>query len=180
MIYNRFEQCLKILKVYELPAVQFTKESLIAQKDELLKEKERVSVDVRKTIRNASVSNASREARISIIENQELISLRNTLYEQQRNNIYADAKKLTIAKIVMKRKELEQLNNSVRENSLRVEQIKKMLMSIILEIDKIEDEVKLMDECVLVNTFLNEQALHPAAIPEYDFKRLYKTYMEKK
>lgn len=178
MLLSRFNSCIETLRKYTILSVKLTKEVLIAQREQFLLEKNSVSKEVKLTALNATRSSKIYRDIISYIENDELPVLQHTLKFQQNASFKSGVVKLTIGRIAQKKEEVHRYKSIIGENDLRVKQIAKKLLVIIKEIDKIEEEMNMLEDCLKVQDFLASIKRSTLGIAPYENERLHKQFLE--
>lgn len=177
MLFSRFESCVAILNNHELSAVNHTINALQAQRLELEIEKQSVSSDVRKTAVNANYLNVEQRRKIQRLTLDVIPKLQTSLRRQQGSGIYAESKKITISRLIRKKQEVERCERSIAENVLRVKQIAKILRSIVNELDRLDIEMNLMGDCLVINEFMLSLNIDVKGITQYEVERLHKKFL---
>lgn len=176
MEFIDFQSCVEILKDYTMTDLLETKRTLVAQMNDLEKEKYNASNEIRRSAAYYLLANEYRDKHMNEIQNV-VIPTYKRMFTSQKNARSTFSKKLTVRKITENKKELERFQKTVKDNTNRVKQIAKVLMSIYQQIDKIKVEIQFVDRCQIVNDFLVANNLAVQTIIYDDMTELYKAFM---
>jgi hypothetical protein len=171
-----FYDAITILQRYTFSDLLTSRDTLKEQRKELKTEQQRYRTELDSVYTNVHLANDKYEEKIQTIMSVDIPKLQKVIMEQQRSSIYTQSKKITIARITECNQKISMLEKSIQENKLKLTRSAKNLMSVIREIDKIDNEILGLDECEKIYNFIAENRINLETLTQEQMEKIYGQY----
>lgn len=175
MTEEEFKKAFYLIKQFTPAELVQAKNSLFVILQEMELEKKNISNEVRRSVYYFQLSNKAKEKRIKYID-EIIVPRQNIHLESQVNKVFPEVKMSSLNRLRRYRKERDLLLKVSNDQSLRVKQNARVLISAYAEAEKIEKQYQSVNEAESVRNFFASQGIHPDIVIEDELNRYCQQY----
>lgn len=175
MLENEFAKALHLLRHFSSEQLLNSKLSVFNLLQELKNEKKNASNEVRRALYYYSISDKTKRARISRID-EILLPATSSRLNSEVNDVFPEIRISSLNRVKLFKKERERLTKVSGDHSLRVRHHAKLLSVLYVEIKRVENQYAQLNNTDLVRKFFEMRDIDVADVVLSDAKRYYEVF----